>query len=205
MPEIRRSKGDPGAAGVDAIALTHTAAWFAANNPIVVAGRFAFESDTSVLKMGDGVKAYADLTPVDVAGKTLLEVTLAATSAAFTALADVPGLALDVPDYPYPVDLWFHTSNLYNDVGMTAPGGVVTSGITLVSIVATTGLILKSLDRHVQPFTAGANGGKQSNMFASLPAHSPGNYRVRGQRVNAGNSFVYATADDKAWFRALGR
>jgi len=44
--------------------LTGTAAWFAANNPVLLLGQLGYETDTLSIKIGDGTTAYNSLTYV---------------------------------------------------------------------------------------------------------------------------------------------
>lgn len=183
------------------IPVVNTAAALAASNLTYAAGRLIIESDTGVSKYGDGVTAYASLPTVDTAGKVLLEATFSATTGNYTTLADLSEMGtLIIPDLNFAVDLHFFSSAMYNDTA---------GGVALVSICKSDNTVLGS-DRVIAPNWAspptGLSSGRATTVWASLAAHSSGTYKVRLQRVGAtGNAVIFADANSKARFRAIGR
>jgi hypothetical protein len=178
-----------------AVALNTAAGW-AASNPVLAAGQMALETDTGVVKIGDGVTAYASLPALDVSGKVIAEVSITASVTGIQAIADVAGLTgLVVPDLAFPVDLQFWSVKIFNDT---------VAGITVPSICKSDNTAIGS-DNHYNAI-AGTNGGKASTVWASLPAHSAGTYKMRAQRVTAvGSGTIFADANNPARLRAIAR
>lgn len=180
---------------------SRTAAAFAAANPVLVAGAVGFESDTGILKVGDGSTAWSSLAPVN-RNTDLAYASLSVARGPFVAIADVTGLSINTISVPYATKIHVFLGLVYNDLA----GGSTTSTTIGAQASIDLGGTARAVDRHYHSIgQGGTTGGRAMNLWCDVAANTAAVAKVRMVRTGAasGNAQLYADANTLSFIRQV--
>jgi len=178
-----------------------TAAVYAAANPVLANGTLGYETDTGILKLGDGVTAWSSLAPIN-RSTDLAYASLSVARGPFTTIADVTGLSINTVSVPYATKIHAYIGLIYNDL---AGGSTTTTTIGAQASIDLNGTA-RAVDRLYHGIgQAGATGGKAMNLWCDVAANTAVVAKVRIARTGAasGNAQLYADANTLSFIRQV--